>query len=303
MKLKEFFYFTKSDRQVLLISFLLIGVALFFFVLLGDKNTQTSLSEADSLAMVRQMEHRNYRSYHRYQRRHYQYAQPSRVQKRLVDFDPNTADSNVLLGLGLQEWQVANIYKYRAAGGVYRKAQDFARLYGLTRKQFKELEPYIHISDDYLSASTIYNFEPAAERDTIKSPIKIKPLERVAVNAADTNMLKKVPGIGSHFARKIVQYRQRLGGFYDIHQLLEIENFPESSLTYFIIPDENIQKININTASMNELKKHPYISYFQARAILDYRRLKGPLKSLQELKLLKDFPPQAIKRLEPYVAY
>ena len=306
MKLREFFYFTKSDRQVLLIVFLLLALALFFFWFLGNNNTHTSLSEADSLAITRQMEQRQQwqrRFYRGRQQRHYQYAQQSKVEKHLVAFDPNTADSSVLLGLGLQEWQVANIYKYRAAGGVYRRPQDFARLYGLTRKQYKELEPYIHISEDYLAASTMYNYEPAAERDTIKSPVKIKPLERVAVNAADTNMLKKVPGIGSHFARKIVQYRQRLGGFYDIHQLLEIEDFPESSLTYFVIPNENLRKIHINTATLNELKKHPYVGYFRARAIVDYRRLKGPLKSLQDLKLLKDFPPQAIKRLEPYVVY
>ena len=146
MKLKEFFYFTKSDRQVLLIVFLLLALALFFFWFLGKNNSQTSLSEADSLAIARQMEQRQQRQrrfYHGRQQRHYQYAQQSKVEKHLVAFDPNTADSFVLLGLGLQEWQVANIYKYRAAGGVYRRPQDFARLYGLTRKQYKELEPYI----------------------------------------------------------------------------------------------------------------------------------------------------------------
>ena len=125
----------------------------------------------------------------------------------------------------------------------------------------------------------------------------------MAVNTADTSMLKKVPGIGSYFARKIVDYRSRLGGFYDVHQLLEIENFPESSLSYFVIPDAKLRKININKATLNELKQHPYISFFQARAIQDYRRLKGAIKNLDELRLLKDFPPQAIQRLQPYIEY
>ena len=64
-----------------------------------------------------------------------------------------------------------------------------------------------------------------------------------------------------------------------------------------------MSKININKATLNELKQHPYISFFQARAIQDYRRLKGAIKNLDELSLLKDFPPQAIQRLQPYIEY
>ena len=303
MRLRDLFYFTKSDRQLLLFSLVVMAVALLLFLLLGNNNSHTPLSETDSLAMVRQVEQRYQRQNFRYPRNHHDYALPQPAHKQLVPFDPNTADSNVLIGLGLQEWQVRNIYKYRAAGGVYRKPSDFARLYGLTRKQYRELEPYIRISDDYQSASTLYPSEPARERDTILSPVKIKPTERMAVNTADTSMLKKVPGIGSYFARKIVDYRSRLGGFYDVHQLLEIENFPESSLSYFVIPDAKLRKININKATLNELKQHPYISFFQARAIQDYRRLKGAIKNLDELRLLKDFPPQAIQRLQPYIEY
>ena len=65
-------------------------------------------------------------------------------------FDPNTADSTQLLRLGLAPWQVRAIYHYRAKGGVFRRPSDFARLYGLTAKQYRELEPYIRISADYL---------------------------------------------------------------------------------------------------------------------------------------------------------
>ena len=85
----------------------------------------------------------------------------------LFNFDPNTADSTTLLRLGLQPWQVRNIYKYRAAGGVYRRPLDFARLYGLTRKQYLALEPYIHISADYQSAASLYQPELRPVTDTV----------------------------------------------------------------------------------------------------------------------------------------
>ena len=165
------------------------------------------MTEADSLAMAERMEYIKNRPFHRYskgQHGNQYYSQLQRRPLRLVPFDPNTADSTVLLGLGLQEWQVRNIYKYRAAGGVYRRPLDFARLYGLTRKQYRELEPYIRISDDYLPAATLIKSEAVIERDTVRYPVKIKPTERIEVNTADTSMLKRVPGIGSYFARRIV---------------------------------------------------------------------------------------------------
>ena len=235
----------------------------------------------------------------------YTYNQGQPRQSELFPFDPNTADSTELLRLGLQPWQVVNIYKYRAARGVYRKPRDFARLYGLTLKEYRRLEPYIRISEENLPADRyFYKCEPIQERDTLKYPVKLQPEERVVLNRADTAQLRKVPGIGPFFARKIVEYRERLGGYYRVQQLLEIEDFPETAVSFFIIPDgTEFRKMNLNRLSLNELKRHPYIGFYRARAIVDYRRLHGHIESLQQLKLLPDFTPEAIERLEPYVEY
>ena len=137
----------------------------------------------------------------------------------------------------------------------------------------------------------------------VSNPHKIREGEHVVLNTADTTALKTIPGIGPYFARKIVQYGVRLGGYVNIDQLDEIEDFPLESKQYLVIQDAQPKKLNINQLSLNELKHHPYINYYQARAIEDYRRLHGPLKSLNDLRLSKDFPPEAIERLMPYVAY
>lgn len=110
-------------------------------------------------------------------------------------------------------------------GRVYTKPSDFARLYGLTAKQYRELEPYITISSDYRPASELLPKEKQVERDTVRYPVKISPTEHIALNTADTTMLRKVPGIGSYYAHRIVSYRERLGGFVDVEQLREIEGF------------------------------------------------------------------------------
>ena len=144
-----------------------------------------------------------------------------------------------------------------------------------------------------------------AEYDSVKAhyQVKIKPGEHVVLNTADTTMLKTVPGIGPYYAKKIVDYGQRLGGYVSVDQLDEIEGFPLDAKDYLVIENATPRHLNVNALTLNELRKHPYLSFYQAKAITDYRRLHGPLKSLQDLRLSKDFPPEAIKRLEPYIEF
>lgn len=291
--MSKFFYLQKSDRRTIIILLCIIVVSLAVIQLTTGRQEEAPLELIPSSKGEKGYAHKNKQFF-----RH----DVSKVPE-LFPFDPNTADSTELLRLGLKSWQVRNIYKYREAGGVFRKPSDFARLYGLTAKQYQRLKPYMLISVEN-HADSLYNYEPASERDTLRYPVKLLPDERIVLNLADTNQLRKVPGIGSHFARQIVEYRRRLGGYYRIQQLLEIENFPETAISFFIIPDSTqLKKINLNRLSMNELKRHPYINFYQAREIVDYRRLHGRLEDLRQLSLSRNFPPEATERLEPYVEY
>lgn len=289
----KFFYLQKSDRRVILLLLGIIVAALAVGYFFDGEPEEAAMEEVPAQKAEKQQHPKA------------SYYQGEPKQPELFPFDPNTADSTQLLRLGLQPWQVRNIYKYRAAGGIYREPSDFARLYGLTLKQYRQLEPYIRISEDYQPAARFISKDVTMEeRDTMRYPVKLQPQERIVLNTADTAQLRKVPGIGHYFARKIVEYRERLGGYVSVQQLLEIEDFPDTAINYFIIPDDTqLRKLNLNRLSLNELKRHPYISFYQARAIVDYRRLHGPLESLQQLSLSRDFPPEAIRRLAPYVEF
>lgn len=235
------------------------------------------------------------------------YAVEGRAVERFP-FDPNTADSTQLLRLGLQPWQVRNIYKYRAKGGIYRQKEDFAKLYGLTVKQYRELEPYIRISSDYQPAAMLVGTRESRDsrysRDSsLHYPVKIKENEHVVLNTADTTQLRTVPGIGTYYAKEIVRHGQWLGGYVSVDQLDEIEGFPQESKKYFVIQGASPKKLNVNKLNLQQLRKHPYINYYQAKTIVDYRRLHGKIASLDDLRLSKDFPPEAIRRLEPYVEF
>ena len=302
MSLREFFYLQKSDRMAILMLLLVAVIAVVVIFWVGGRQEATDFSMTDSLEMALQRD-----TVYRYSSRRYPVAHEARQGGHQVEtfpFDPNTADARQLSRLGLKDWQIRNLYKYREAGGVFRKPSDFARLYGLTQMEYDRLRPFIRIGDEVKQARAEHeSLTEEYHRDTVRYPIKMVPGETVRLNIADTMALKHVPGIGSGFARRIVRYRQRLGGFYRVEQLREIDGFPESALSYFELGDVNLRKLDINRLTLEQLKAHPYIGFYRAKAITDYRRLHGPLQSLQQLRLLKEFSAQDIQRLEPYIQY
>ena len=140
-------------------------------------------------------------------------------------------------------------------------------------------------------------------RPVLQPRHKINEGEYVVLNTADTTELMRIPGIGPYYARQIVRYGERLGGYVNIDQLEEIGDVPLEAKHYLTIEHPHPRLLNVNRLSLNELRRHPYINFYQAKAITDYRRLHGPIRSLNDLRLSKDFPQEAIDRLLPYVEY
>lgn len=130
---------------------------------------------------------------------------------------------------------------------------------------------------------------------------------RVELNSADTTILKKVPGIGSAFARRIVKYRNLLGGFYNINQLAEVYGIDEERYTalkpWFTTDTSHIQKLRVNLLPADSLSKHPYISYRQARTIEQLRKQKSRLSGWENLLLIEEFTVPDRERLTPYLSF
>jgi competence ComEA-like helix-hairpin-helix protein len=123
------------------------------------------------------------------------------------------------------------------------------------------------------------------------------------LNTADTTELKKVPGIGSGIARAIVNYRERLGGFYEVKQLAELKMVTPELLTWFIVSHPQVQKLRLNHDKLDRLRAHPYLNYYQARKIIDERNARGDIKSLSRLSNYKEFTEKDFERLQPYLDF
>lgn len=325
---RKLFLFNQRDRntQYVLVAIMMACIILWPFF--GDEEDRYSNSKDKP----------SYR--HKDGGRAMYYAVPDQTDKvRLFPFDPNTADSTQLLSLGLKPWQVRSIYRYRAKGGRFRKPTDFARLYGLTLKQYKQLEPYIRIVPEpmardyygnkeagygnreagYGNREAGYGNKGSNQQGKTENPYKtashssqptpsyehitkLHPGETVDINTADTTFLKRIPGIGSYFARRIVELRQRKGMFVSPEQLLTIRNFPEYSLTY-MTASQNFPSIRINHATFKELHAHPLLDYTQASDIIRMRRTSGSIRSVKDLSLIPSISPEQLERLTPLLNF
>ena len=133
--------------------------------------------------------------------------------------------------------------------------------------------------------------------------------EMVELNSADTTRLKMLRGIGSGYAKMIVAYREKLGGFYAASQLLEVYKFPDETyqkIKHQLSVDTTlIRKIKINEATVKELKSHPYISYYQALSIVENRELQPEMRynSLYDMVVDEDLKEEDILRVAPYFSF
>ncbi|MBO7625780.1 MAG: helix-hairpin-helix domain-containing protein [Bacteroidales bacterium] len=130
--------------------------------------------------------------------------------------------------------------------------------------------------------------------------------EKVELNRADTLLLRTIPGIGARTAKGIVAYRERLGGFYDFSQLLEIRIIDSARwrqvLPYLTLDTTGtLRKLRINQANVSELVKHPYIDYYLAKTIVVCRENKGRFRSLEEVRSATRVYPELFERLKPYM--
>ena len=296
---KDFFYYSKSERRAVYVLLVLIAVLVVSIVFIPKQQTPSCIvgSNPDSLEQKKSTPEITRGS---------ENSNPeSKVE--LFSFEPNLADSLDFIRLGLSKYVVRNIIKYRQKGGRFVTPESFSRIYGLTEEKFVELKPYIYISEAFAKKPVMVSRarfpEKQVKKDALKRTFKYPVGVRVDVNLADTSELKKIPGIGRGIASRIVRYRTCLGGFYSLEQLLEVEFVTPEMLEWFTLGDESVRKLEINKASLEQLRSHPYLNFYQAKAIVEHRRKRGDIKSLSQISLYEEFTEKDLQRLSAYVSF
>jgi competence ComEA-like helix-hairpin-helix protein len=216
----------------------------------------------------------------------------------LFNFDPNVLAVENWQKLGVREKTIATIQNYLHKGGHFYKPEDLKKIYGILPDEYTRLEPYIRIA-----TTSPANTKAALKNETFSN----KPrYTLVDINTADTSAFVALPGIGGKLALRIVNFRDKLGGFYSVDQIAEIYGLPDSSFKkikpFLKLEITPVKKFNINSASKDEMKSHPYIKWNLANAIVEYRNQHGNFSSIEDLKNISLITPDVFDKIKFYLA-
>lgn len=220
-------------------------------------------------------------------------AYKKRFKKPKSKFDPNTYKQSDWMALGLSEKQAAIVVKLSERG--FNSNHDLERIYVLPKPAYELLKD----STFYPRPVNILSYqrnEPSPDKTKVS----------VNLNGGTHEEFERIKGIGPFFSRKIIDYRERLGGYIHKEQLLEIwkiDLIKYQEIEEFIyFAGEPVEKLSINNASIEKLSAHPYITYKMANSIVKMRAQYGNYKELKEIKRSKLIDEVTFVKIEPYLS-
>ncbi len=308
--LKDYFNFTKKERSgiivLVLIILILIVAPIFYPYFIKEEipdhsqfENEISQLRIDSSAKKSYSKNFDNEYYNDYSSSGKKY---STVKAEVFFFDPNTASVNDWIRLGIKEKTAQTIQKYISKGGKFYKPEDIKKIWGLHPSDVERLLPYVSIKNK----TKEYPQYEKKEYTKNTNSYSRKVIQNVDVNLADTTEYIALPGIGSKLSQRIIAFREKLGGFYSIDQVGETYFLPDSTFQkikpYLVLNSKSIKQININSASVDEMKSHPYLRYNLANAIFQYRKQHGNFNSVEDVKKIMLVTDEIYNKAAPYLA-
>ncbi len=331
-QVKSFFEFSKRERRgfltILFITFcaFVLPTLLSMFkknsVKKADEGTLAKLAELIKLAdtntsnqRIAKQQYKDFESGRFRDRDPSDIVHDKSIKGELFYFDPNTIDEQGWQKLGVSQKTATTIINFKSKGGKFFQPDDIGKIYGLSDEMVERLMPFVKIEKVERNYAQRSNTEPKTFQNN-NTQNTVTPNNRTAttktsasidVNTADTIAWKSLPGIGSKLSARIVNYRNKLGGFYTVQQVGETFGLPDSTFqkikSQLLINPSTISFININTATIEQLNNHPYINKSLANNIVQYRTQHGNYNSEADLRKLALFNDEIWQKIKPYITY
>ncbi len=306
LKIKNFFEFSKSEFKGILVLMTVLFMIIFTNIVISNISKNQEISDSrfkrevsdfelrqrilsDSIASSRQkwdLHERDEVSFFGIDK------SVMRNELNPFPFNPNNLSVELWQKIGLTDKQIKSIKKFEAKGGKFKTKEDFKKMYAISAEEYSILEPFITIPAD-----TNHKYFPK----------KVKfANQTIELNSADSIDLQKIPGIGVGLSRRIVNQRAKLGGFYSLNQLEEIYGIDSARFAkitpYLVVNAAKIEKININTADIKTLVKHPYLDLYMAKSIVIYRKKIVHYTSISQIKQAALIYDELYEKLAPYLS-
>ena len=289
--IKDYFTFSYAERRGIIILLLVIFLTLTFRLILpalikqSDGETEAFIMEVNqwfNTAAKNEMIPGNSDNRKNTGNMHYS----------LFDFDPNVISSDEIKNLDVNNSVRKAWINYRAKGGKFYSKEDLKKIYGLDSFTYQRLEPYIILGNEN-------------NRSIFGTGYGNENMLTIELNKATQEEFENLKGIGPVLAQRICKYRNLLGGFSSIRQLNEVFGIIDSIVkvneSILSIDKSLIEKININRTDFRTLSRHPYISDYEAKAIIHYREMKGFVASFNELVINNLISDSVLTKLTDYL--
>jgi len=224
---------------------------------------------------------------------------------RIYPFNPNFISDYKGYTLGMSVEEIDRLHAFRAENKFVNNSDEFQNITKVSDSLLNEISPYFKFPEWANTKSVSQRKIPSAafqrELEAHKDNFQIKDL-----NSATTEDLKAISGIGQKLALRIIKFRNRLGGFIVDDQLYDVyglgpEVVKRSFERFKVLSQPQIEKINVNSASVEEFSKLIYLRYELGIKIVEYREVNGSFSSLDELTKIPDFPIDKIHRIKLYL--
>lgn len=301
----DYFVFTRKERRgTIYIVILIASLILFPFIYsyfhkekVFDSNKFREEIAALKIDTVKKKDFVKYAK-DEYYNDYTPYKKHETINASSFQFDPNTATVEELIRLGIREKIAQNMQKYISKGGKFYKPEDLKKIWGIPKTDVDRLMPFVKIAT---TASTY----PKYEKEKYANNFKPRTISTVDINTGDTSAYISLPGIGSKLSQRIIAFRDKLGGFHSIEQVAETYLLPDSTFQkikpYLVLESGSVKKININIATIDEMKIHPYIRYQLANSIFNYRAQHGDFNSIEDVKKIMIITDEIFDKMAPYL--
>ena len=308
--LRKWFSFSKGERVAIItiLALILLLILACLFRPSRKSLSDASLHNLDSLLALRRAAIE--------QQQQQQTEKPQEVAElHPFPFNPNTLTEEEWLQMGLTDRQVRNIMNYKAKGGKFYSKNDLGKLYTISEEEFSQLEPFIVLPEVSRGKNT--ETSPKSGVSTLRqaqgsttaatAPAEKKAIPIVDLNTVDSTTLVELPQIGPYTAVRIIEFREKLGGFIDKEQLRDVKGMDDARYAaiqpYINLGAVELRKVDVNRADFKTLVHHPYLSYEQVKRIVNQREKRGMIKNWAQLEELIKEEGEVNPLLEQYVKY
>jgi competence ComEA-like helix-hairpin-helix protein len=295
--------FSRREYEGIIVLSVVLILLFFFRLLIAHVEKSQVVIESENLAVesfLRQQKHYQ-DSIQAARNKRTTYANSPYYQKEKSDgkkltpfpFNPNTMTFTDWKRLGFTDKQAQQIANYQSKGGHFYEKTDLKKIYCITEEDYQTLESYIHITSEQKE----WKKEDKKEE---------RAFAKIELNETDSIELQNIPGIGQKTASGIINYREKLGGYISLNQLREVYVIDSSRYIqinpYLSVNSGLIKKININKATIKELIKHPYIDYYLAKSIVNYREKHGNYTNVKDIKKAVQLYDELYQKIAPYLS-